>query len=152
MKRMLVLVKVAGVFAALATVAVAGPGQGQARQLTGKVTSVSIHSITVKSPTSSLKCATRAGLRLGTIVGKRATMTCRMAAGKLVVSRVQVASNSKAVRKQSPSSPEPSSSSSSQGRSGDDDDSGTADDDSDDDDDSGGTADDDGDDDEGDDD
>jgi hypothetical protein len=139
MKRMLVLVGVAGVFATLASAAVAGSGQGQARQLTGKVTSVTARSITVKAGTSSLTCAARAGLRFGTFMGKRATMTCRVAAGRLVVSQVKVAPNGKAVRKQSPSSQAASSSSSSQGRSGpssssddsgDDNDSGTADNDS----------------------
>jgi hypothetical protein len=111
MKRMLMLVGVAGLFATFASAAVAGPGKGPARQLTGKVTSVTSHSITVKAPTSALTCAARAGLQLGTFMGKRATMTCRMAAGRLVVARVKVLPG-KAVRKQSPSTQVPSSSSS----------------------------------------
>ena len=75
MKRMLVLVGVAGLFATLASVAVAGSGQGQPRQLTGKVTSVTARSITVRAPRASLTCAARAGLQLGTFKGKRATMS-----------------------------------------------------------------------------
>jgi len=91
MKRILMLVGVVSLFATFGSGAVAGSGKGQlTRQLTGKVTSVTARSITVRSPASSLKCATRAGLRLGGVLGKRARMTCRLNAGKLVVRSVKV--------------------------------------------------------------
>ena len=122
MKRMLMLVGVAGLAATFASAAIAGNGKGQmTRQLTGKVTSVTARSITVKGVTSRLTCATRAGRQFGNFAGKRATMTCRMAAGRLVVSSVRV-SPGKGVRQQSPASQTSSSSSSSEDPSATDDD------------------------------
>ena len=113
MKRTLILIGSLGLFATFAPAALSAQGRGAVnRQLTGTVTSASLHSITVRSATSSLTCAARFSQRLGTVVGKRATMNCRMASGRLVVSSVRILP-AKAARTQSPRSQAPSSSSSS---------------------------------------
>lgn len=104
------LMSMVGVFAALASTAVAGADRAPARQLTGKVTSVTRTAITVRSPAASLRCGLRAGLAASKFAGKRVTMACSRRGSRLVVSSIRLAAAGKSVqRKRSPAPSAPSS-------------------------------------------
>jgi hypothetical protein len=119
MKRFVLIVKLSGIVATFAAAAVAAPLQGHAtRQLTGKVTAQNARAITVRAPSRSLTCATRAGLHVGKVVGKRARMTCRMTRGTLVVAGVTVL-GVRPGQKQAPSQQSPSQTPTNQGNAAD---------------------------------